>query len=172
LETSRAEISGRINACVARLRSNHHVGAVAQTPPPPPGAAPFNPSFGDMMSTLVQPRHAKLGLIGREQNWILAAYEAHQLKDAFANIAKWRPRFRNQSVAELMEAMTGDAIKALDQAIQAGDAPRFTEAYARLTDGCNGCHTALNHAFVVIKEPDQSAFLNQDFRLRNKAPAP
>lgn len=46
-------------------------GADAQTPRPL--AAPFNPSFGDLMNTLVQPRHAKLGLIGKEQNWTLAA---------------------------------------------------------------------------------------------------
>jgi hypothetical protein len=64
--------------------------AMAQTPPPL--AAPFNPSFGDVMHTLVQPRHAQLGLIGREQNWTLAAYESHQLKDALSNIARWRPR--------------------------------------------------------------------------------
>jgi hypothetical protein len=137
---------------------------VAQAPPPPPGATPFNPSFGDLMNTLVQPRHAKLGLIGKEQNWTLAAYEQHQLKDALANIAKWRPRFRNQSVADLMESMTGEPIKAIDQAIQAKDSREFADAYSRLTDGCNACHTALNHPFVVIKVPDQSAFANQEFR--------
>lgn len=136
---------------------------------PPPLAAPFNPSFGDLMNTLVQPRHAKLGLIGKEQNWMLAAYESHQLKDALSNIAKWRPRFRNQSVPDLMESMTGDAIRALDQAIEAKDSPRFADAYSRLTDGCNACHTALNHAYVVIKVPDQSAFANQDFRTPGKS---
>ena len=145
-------------------------GAGAQTPPPL--AAPFNPSFGDLMNTLVQPRHAKLGLIGREQNWTLAAYESHQLKDALSNIAKWRPRFGGQSVPELMESMTGEAIKALDEAIQAGDARQFAQAYSRLTDGCNGCHTALSHAYVVIKAPDQSAFQNQDFRVPAKAATP
>ncbi len=144
--------------------------ALAQTPPPL--AATFNPSMGDLMNTLVQPRHAKLGLIGKEWNWTLAAYESHQLKDALSNIAKWRPRFRNQSVADLIESMTGEAIKALDHAIEAGDARQFTDAYSRLTDGCNGCHTALNHAFVVIKRPDQSAFLNQDFRVPGKSAAP
>jgi hypothetical protein len=71
------------------------------------------------MNTLVQPRHAKLGLIGREQNWTRAAYESHQLKHALSNIAKRRPRFANQSVPDLMESMTGDATKALDEAIQA-----------------------------------------------------
>lgn len=142
-------------------------GAGAQSPPPL--AAPFNPSFGDLMNTLVQPRHAKLGLIGKEENWTLAAYESHQLKDALSGIAKLRPRFRDQSVPNLMESMTGDAIKALDEAIEAKDAGQFTQAYARLTAGCNGCHAALNHAFVVIKVPDQSAFLNQEFRVPGKA---
>jgi hypothetical protein len=142
-------------------------GAFAQGPPPL--ATPFNPSMGDLMNTLVQPRHAKLGLIGKEQNWTLAAYESHQLKDALSNIAKLRPRFRNQSVADLVEAMTGDAIKALDQAIAVGDSLGFTEAYSRLTAGCNSCHAALDHAYVVINAPDQSAFLNQDFRVPAKS---
>lgn len=124
------------------------------------------------MNTLVQPRHAKLGLIGREQNLTLAPYESHQLKDALSNIAKWRPRFAGQSVPELMESMTGEAIKALDEAIQAGDARQFAQAYAGLTNGCNGCHTTLNHGYVVIKVPDQSAFENQDFRVPAKAAAP
>src|SRR4051812_31984244 len=87
---------------VAALRLSSS-GAIAQALPI---AAPFNPSMGDLMNTLVQPRHAKLGLIGREQNWVLAAYEIHQLKDALTNIGKWRPRFRNMSVPELMDTMT------------------------------------------------------------------
>jgi hypothetical protein len=112
----------------------------------------------------VQPRHAKLGLIGREQNWVLAGYAIHQLKDALTNIAKWRSRFRNMSVPELMETMTGEPIKAIEQAIQAGDSRQFAEAYGRLTEGCNACHAALNHAYIVIQAPDQSYFANQNFR--------
>jgi hypothetical protein len=137
----------------------------AQTPPPPAGAVPFNPSMGDLMNTLVQPRHAKLGLIGHEQNWVLAAYEHHQLKDALINISKWRPRFRNMSVPELVETMTGEPLKALDEAIQAHDSGKFTEAFGRLTAGCNACHTALGHAFVIIQPPEQSYFANQVFRV-------
>jgi hypothetical protein len=138
--------------------------SVAQTPASAPVAVPFNPSMGDLMNTLVQPRHAKLGLIGREQNWVLAAYELHQLKVALTNVSKWRPRFRNMPIAELVETMTGEATKSLDQAIQAMDSARFTEAFDRLTAGCNACHTALGHAFVVIQAPDQSFFANQVFR--------
>jgi hypothetical protein len=139
-------------------------GVDAQTPGPPPLASPFNPSFGDLMNTLVQPRHAKLGLIGREQNWALAAYEIHQLKAALMNIAVWRPRFGNHSVPELMEAMASEPIQALEAAVQARDSGQFAKAYDRLTEGCNGCHTALGHGYVVIQVPDQSYFANQVFR--------
>jgi hypothetical protein len=116
------------------------------------------------MNTLVQPRHAKLGLSAREQNWALARYAAHELKDSLAKIARWRPRFREQSVPDMMEATTGEPIKAIEAAIEARDVGKFNAAYTRLTEGCNSCHAALNHEFIVIKEPDRSLFGNQDFR--------
>jgi hypothetical protein len=130
---------------------------------PPPVLKPF--SFGDLMDTLVQPRHVKLALAGRAQNWALAAYVLHQIKDALSYVAITHPRFRNQSVPELMEAMTGGPLEALDQAIKANDAQKFTEAYARLTAGCNACHAALGQP-VVIKIPDASVFPDQDFEVR------
>jgi hypothetical protein len=123
----------------------------------------FSPGFADLMNTLVQPRHAKLGLSARDQNWSLARYAAHELKDSLANIARWRPQFRNQSVADMMEATTGEPIKAVEQAIETRNLAQFNAAYARLTEGCNSCHAALNHEFIVIKEPDRSYFANQEF---------
>jgi hypothetical protein len=139
--------------------------AKAQTAAPAQAAAPpFNQGFADLMNTLVQPRHAKLGLSAREQNWALARYAAHELKDSLANIARWRPRFREQSVPDMMEATTGEPIKAVEAAIEARDLGKFNAAYARLTEGCNSCHVALNHEFIVIKEPDRALFGNQDFR--------
>ncbi len=137
------------------------VGAQTASPSPP---APKPFSFGDLMNTLVQPRHVKLALAGQEKNWVLAAYAHHQLKDALGNVAISKPRFRNQAIPELMETMTGEPMRALDQAIKAGDAARFSEAFDRLTKGCNACHTALGHSFVVIKTPDASIFPNQVFR--------
>src|SRR5499427_8094142 len=80
----------------------------AQTAAPAQAAAPpFNPGFADLMNTLVQPRHAKLGLSAREQNWALARYAAYELKDSLDKIARWRPRFREQSVPDMMGATTG-----------------------------------------------------------------
>src|SRR5262249_50859021 len=137
----------------------------AQTAAPAQGAAPpFNPGFADLMNRLVQPRHAKLGLSAREEDWALARYGAHGLKASLANIGHWRPRLGEQSVPDMMEATTGEPIKAIEAAIEARDLGKFNAAYARLTEGCNSCHVALNHKFIVIKEPDRSLFGNQDFR--------
>jgi len=129
-----------------------------------PSPPPFNPSFGDLMNTLVQPRHAKLGLIVKERNWTLAAYEIHQIKDALANIAKWRPRFAKMPVAEMMASTVDEPISDLERAVQARDSGLLADAYARLTVGCNSCHAALNHPYIVIQVPDQSTFVDQNFR--------
>jgi hypothetical protein len=144
--------------------------AHAQAPVPPadqPVPAPFKPSFGDYMNTLVQPRHAKLGLIGRERNWTLAAYEIHQLKAALANIAKWQPLFGKIPVADMMASTVDPPVSDMEKAVQARDPHQFDDAYVRLTAGCNACHTALHHGEVVIQEPDESTFRNQNFKPKN-----
>ena len=57
------------------------VFVAAQTPEPAP--PPYRPGLGDLMTTTVQPRHTKLAIAGREKNWVYAAYELHQLDEAF-----------------------------------------------------------------------------------------
>jgi hypothetical protein len=139
-------------------------GHAQNAPPAPQTPRPYNPGMGDLMNGIVQPRHAKLGLAGREQNWELAAYALHELKQALQNVALSRPRWREFSVPEMIDAVAKEPIESIDRAIKAGDARQFSEAFARLTDGCNSCHGATNNRFVVIKVPDQSLFANQDFR--------
>jgi hypothetical protein len=146
------------------------IGATAQTPEQPaqrgPASSALNyvPGVGDMMNLLVQPRHAKLGLALREHNWELAAYALKELQQAFATVAKVQPKWRNLTVAEMIDSMTGEPMRDLEAAIGAHDGKKFTAAYDSLTDGCNSCHTALNHGFIVIKTPEASAFPNQEFK--------
>jgi hypothetical protein len=79
------------SALIAVLAALVIVGAassgLSQTAPQPaPPASPAAPAnatpvpytmtMGDMMNTLVEPRHAKLGLAGRAENWPLAASTA------------------------------------------------------------------------------------------------
>jgi hypothetical protein len=55
-------------------------------------------------------------------------------------------------------------IAAVDAAIKQQDGQKFAAAYDQLTQGCNACHAAVDHPYVVIKTPDASAFPNQDFK--------
>jgi hypothetical protein len=128
---------------------------------------PFDAGIGDLMNMIVQPHHIKLWLAGKEANWPLAEYEAKEVRSALANVAKARPNFRNQPVAQLVEHFTGAPFQALDAAIKDHDAAKFADAYAGLNAGCNGCHTALNQAQVVIRLPDASFYPDQDFRPKN-----
>ncbi len=142
--------------------------AAQQAAPAAPNAAaaapvPYTMSMGDLMNTFVQPRHAKLGLAGQAGNWRLAGYTLAELREVIASIAKAKPQFMRLPVGELADAAVGPPMNALDLAIRQKDPAKFAIAYDQLTQGCNACHTTLNHPFVVIKVPDASGFANQDF---------
>src|SRR6266581_4562455 len=90
-------------------------GATAQQPPT------YRPGLGDLMTMTVQPRHTKLGVAAREANWPYAAYELHELQEAFDRAAKAWPKWRSFSIAEMMPSVTKEPMAALDQAIKAAD---------------------------------------------------
>jgi hypothetical protein len=127
--------------------------------------APFNPQMSALMSMLIQPRHAKLGLAGKDENWPLAGYAFKELKQGFLVISRAVPRWKGLPVPDLFDAAMTQPLALLDFAIKAGEPRQFTEAYARVTAGCNACHATADHAFIVIKPPDSAAaFPNQDFQ--------
>jgi|tagenome__1003787_1003787.scaffolds.fasta_scaffold20816702_3 hypothetical protein len=137
------------------------VGVLAQGNPPSPA---YRPGLGDLMTMTVQPRHLKLGLAGQEKNWAFAAYELHELEESFERVARAWPKWRQVEIAETIKATTTAPLEAVEQAIKAKDAARFTETYARLTETCNACHQSSNVGMVVIQVPKSSPFTNQDFR--------
>jgi hypothetical protein len=133
-------------------------------PAPPPSAVPVVMTMGDLMNTLVQPRHLKLGLAGQAQNWPLAKYALEQLRAAFANIVSAKPKFSGMPVGELVDVALGPPLKAVETAIKQQDAQKFAAAFEQVSQGCNACHMELDHPYVVIRTPDASAFPNQEFK--------
>ncbi len=131
--------------------------AQAQTP------QPYRPGLGDLMTMTVQPRHIKLALAGREKNWVYAAYELHELQEAFDRIKRVWPKWQSLPISDLINSGIKPRIALLQSAIKARDATRFAAEYGRLTEMCNICHQASNRGFVVIKKPEVSSFPNQDF---------
>src|SRR5438128_6286640 len=116
--------------------------AGAKNPMGDPNAepAPFNPQMAALMSMLIQPRHAKLGLAGKEENWPLAAYALKELRQGFVVTARAVPRWRGLPVPDLFDAAVTAPLTLLDFAVKATEPRQFGEAYARLTAGCNACH--------------------------------
>jgi hypothetical protein len=143
----------------------------AQSPSPAPPATTvltqpeYHPSLGDLMTMAVQPRHIKLGIAGKQKNWAYAKYELSELRNAFGRVARTIPVYRNTELGPLMNALTTDPLKEVEQAISAADASQFKAAYAKLTSTCNACHLSQEHPMVVIRVPDEAAFPDQDFRV-------
>jgi hypothetical protein len=136
---------------------------MAQTMPAP--ATPdYHPSLGDLMTMAIQPRHTKLGLAGQERNWPYAQYELSELRNAFARVARTIPIYRTIDMAAVIGALTDEPLKAVEQAIKAGDTRQFKTAYAQLTTACNACHLSQDHAPVVIRVPGANPYPDQDFR--------
>jgi hypothetical protein len=141
------------------------VSSLAQNPMGDANAppAPFNPQMGALMGMLIQPRHAKLGLAGKMENWPLAGYALRELKQGFAVTARAVPRLEGRPVADLFEAAVSHPLTLLDYAIKLRFRSQFDEAYEGLTKGCNACHAMTSHGFIVIKAPDASPFPDQEF---------
>jgi hypothetical protein len=136
----------------------------AQSGPSAPTAAPYRPGLGDLMTMTVQPRHIKLGLAARENNWSYAAYELHELEEAFERVTRHSPQWRKKPIAEMMASVTKEPMAALEVAIKAGDATRFAAAYTQLTEACNTCHQSAEVGVIAIQAPEGNPFPDQDFR--------
>src|ERR1700745_1763751 len=124
----------------------------AQEPSPAEGN---EVNVGDIMA-FQQQRHLKLWFAGRAGNWPLADYEIDKLKDGFADIDKL-------TGGGTVDNAVGAPIAALEKAIESKNKDSFMRAFDQLTAGCNSCHRALDHAFIVIQRPEASPFGNQSF---------
>src|SRR5260370_12920132 len=137
--------------------------AIAAAQTPPANRPPLRLGLGDLMTMLVQPRHTKLGLGGQARNWDYAAYEHHELEEAFETVEGAWPRYRTFSITELLGA-TKEPMAAVDAAIKAKDGARFDTAYRELTQACNACHHGTNRPMIVVQFPAATApYPDQDF---------
>ena len=139
--------------------------AAAQTNPPAQGA--YRPGLGDMMTMTVQPRHIKLAAAARAHNWIYAAYELHELQEAFARIAAVWPEWQHLPIAAMIKFNVADPVSALDAAIKAKDSAKFDAGFKLLTESCDSCHQAAGREMIVIKVPGEAPFPDQDFAPRH-----
>ena len=120
----------------------------------------YQPGLGDLMNTL-QVRHAKLWFAGAAQNWELAAFEAHEIRENLDRVARWHRGNTDIPMAPSLKAYMQNGQYAIDQSITHQDSKAFEHAFDRLTDGCNQCHQSAQHGFIVITRPKVDPVGNQ-----------
>ena len=130
-----------------------------------PAAVPYLPSLSDLMTSTVQPRHVKLGLAVKNGNWTYAVYEVSELRGAIKRIVRTIPVYDQKMNTESLMAMIMPPLDLLETAIKAKDGRGARQAFTALTATCNACHQqTLNRNYIVIVDPKESVFPNQDFR--------
>jgi hypothetical protein len=121
----------------------------------------YRPELGEQMLG-IQIRHARLWFAGEAQNWLLAAFELQEIKEAFDAVVEQNPDhaiFQPQRLADILPAMTKAPLVAVRDAIDHGSKAEFEKAYDGLSAACSGCHQIAGNDFLVIQRP-KSALLD------------
>ena len=110
--------------------------------------------LGELMG-LAQMRQSKLWFAGEAGNWKLAAYELDEMKEGFADIVRYHASHKKSPVPidQAVETIMTEPLAELGKAIEAKDRKLFETAYDTVTEGCNSCHQATDHGFIVLQRP-------------------
>ena len=119
----------------------------------------YKPGFGEFMSG-IQLHHAKLWFAGQNKNWPLADFEVHEIQESLDDIQK----FCNDRPEVKSIGMINPAIDSVNNAIQQKNLPLFKSSFILLTNTCNNCHKATEHAFNVVTIPVNLPVVNQEFK--------
>ncbi len=124
---------------------------------PPAASETYVPGLGNIMQA-VQWRHIKLSYACKLANWELARYELSQMEENLRDAVRL---YQNIPIEKIK--MIDHPLVALSSAIKAKAGPRFTRAFADLTDACNSCHVAAQVSYISIQIPAASPFADQSF---------
>ena len=124
--------------------------------------APYSPVLADIMAG-AQWRQLKLSFAGSERNWPLAEFEIGQMRQSFADAAKYYPESDKVPLAKLIKEFSEPALDEIAASVKAKDEAGFRKSFARMTEACNSCHQAAGKGFIKIRVPTLSPFSNQVF---------
>lgn len=119
----------------------------------------YKPGLGTLMKH-VQTHHAKLWFAGSNENWALADFEIHELKERFEAIEKYHAGNDEIEPIDMIYPSLDSVSQAVDQKHQA----KFENSFSVLNKTCNSCHDATDHGFVKVKTPEEPPFSNQQYQ--------
>src|ERR1700730_2244615 len=94
--------------CIVLAMSGVHAGPTGSGPEKSKMVMPpvYRPVMSDLMNSIIQPRHIKLWLAGKDRNWAYADYELHNLQGAFPRMAVAIPLYHDKPVTDMLDAFT------------------------------------------------------------------
>jgi hypothetical protein len=123
----------------------------------------YSPGVGEFMSS-IQMHHAKLWFAGKNENWDLANFEIEEIQESLDDIQQYCAD--SPSIKTL--PMIFPPLDSVKHAISEKNLGMFKTSFSLLTNTCNSCHQAANHAFNVIKIPETPPVTNQVFEKSSK----
>jgi len=134
-----------LKAEVEALKAAPKAAAVAAKPP----------ELGEQMLEL-QIRHARLWQAGQSRDWVLTQFQLAEMREAFEGVVEANGEhaaLQPQRLAEVLPAMVDPALDQMQAAVDAHDGAKFDASFDALSAGCNACHSAAGHGFLVIQRP-------------------
>lgn len=113
----------------------------------------LSPGLGEYMA-MADYHHTNLKIALEKNNYKRATYELDELEEVFAKAVQLHNNHEKliQSLDTLKSIYMNIPIKNFRLALQKKDTVNCINQYKVLTQGCNGCHTANDMAFIVIEE--------------------
>ncbi|MFN3939751.1 MAG: hypothetical protein ACK4IY_04135 [Chitinophagales bacterium] len=88
-----------------------------------------------------------------KENWEYAAFHLHEMEEIFEKIVNMHNRHDElvQPADAQLQSFIFPAFEELEKAVQEKNKTVAKQAHLNLMNGCNKCHVANNHAFIVIE---------------------
>ena len=119
----------------------------------------YSPGYGEIMG-MVQVHHKKLWFAGKTQNWELAKFEIHELKEGLENIEKYqKDRPENEHIS-----MIYPILDSVENSLHGNSSAAFENSYQSLTNTCNSCHKLTHYEYIQICTPELPLNGNQIFK--------
>lgn len=105
----------------------------------------------------------KLWFAGKEQNWELSAFYAHELEEVMEEVIEHKVVDDGKNISQLMEQMALPSLEYMEEIVKAKNSDDFETAYLGLVNACNSCHAVSDHGFIEIIIPDTPSITNQNY---------
>ncbi|TNF35268.1 MAG: hypothetical protein EP315_06160 [Gammaproteobacteria bacterium] len=92
------------------------------------------------------------------KNIKLTSFYAHEMEEIIEDIGKIED-FKGYPISELVRNKLLPPFEKLEDSIRTGDWKKIDTQFNQLVEGCNLCHTASDHEYVIIVRPKNNHFM-------------